>query len=235
MQKNGAGLHTASSCFWDNTTDGQCLTHFMHHSPWCMWKVLKRLHILLGCNCWDAACCRVTSSKRGPYNTSSSNSTLGSVLQTRPDIHVELLWQNMLITDTRRSNSRGSKWLILDGCGFGLPCRIPNRNKSVFCHDTARCYQTSASLPWLLLNYRLSSYYTWAFDNRWLISVVRIAGTLWGILSLWKLLLLSLSYSTSINCLSLPSLFSSLYLTVITSHGLGLHYQTLLDAGNWGL
>ncbi|CAF0795390.1 unnamed protein product [Adineta ricciae] len=24
MQKNGAGLHTASSCFWDNTTDGSC-------------------------------------------------------------------------------------------------------------------------------------------------------------------------------------------------------------------
>lgn len=23
MQKNGAGLHTASSCFWDNTTDGK--------------------------------------------------------------------------------------------------------------------------------------------------------------------------------------------------------------------
>lgn len=22
MQKAGAGLHTASSCFWDNTTDG---------------------------------------------------------------------------------------------------------------------------------------------------------------------------------------------------------------------
>lgn len=22
MQKNGAGLHTASSCYWDNTTDG---------------------------------------------------------------------------------------------------------------------------------------------------------------------------------------------------------------------
>ncbi|XP_056120303.1 dynein light chain Tctex-type 1-like isoform X2 [Rhinichthys klamathensis goyatoka] len=22
LQKNGAGLHTASSCFWDNTTDG---------------------------------------------------------------------------------------------------------------------------------------------------------------------------------------------------------------------
>ena len=25
MQKNGAGLHTASSCFWDNTTDGELL------------------------------------------------------------------------------------------------------------------------------------------------------------------------------------------------------------------
>ena len=24
MQKNGAVLHTASSCFWDNTTDGSC-------------------------------------------------------------------------------------------------------------------------------------------------------------------------------------------------------------------
>ena len=23
MQKNGAGLHTASSCFWDNQTDGK--------------------------------------------------------------------------------------------------------------------------------------------------------------------------------------------------------------------
>ena len=22
MQKNGAGLHTASSCYWDNTSDG---------------------------------------------------------------------------------------------------------------------------------------------------------------------------------------------------------------------
>ncbi|EDQ92428.1 uncharacterized protein MONBRDRAFT_19126 [Monosiga brevicollis MX1] len=24
LQKNGAGLHTASSCFWDNSTDGSC-------------------------------------------------------------------------------------------------------------------------------------------------------------------------------------------------------------------
>ncbi|XP_032750630.1 dynein light chain Tctex-type 1 isoform X1 [Rattus rattus] len=26
MQKNGAGLHTASSCFWDSSTDGRILT-----------------------------------------------------------------------------------------------------------------------------------------------------------------------------------------------------------------
>lgn len=24
MQKNGAGLHTASSCYWNNETDGSC-------------------------------------------------------------------------------------------------------------------------------------------------------------------------------------------------------------------
>lgn len=24
MQKNGAGLHTASTCFWDTKSDGQC-------------------------------------------------------------------------------------------------------------------------------------------------------------------------------------------------------------------
>ncbi|KAL4091608.1 hypothetical protein QTP88_026267 [Uroleucon formosanum] len=24
MQKNGAGLHAASSCYWDNLTDGKC-------------------------------------------------------------------------------------------------------------------------------------------------------------------------------------------------------------------
>eukprot|EP00047_Mylnosiga_fluctuans_P002830 m.226142 g.226142 ORF g.226142 m.226142 type:complete len:117 (+) comp11378_c0_seq1:33-383(+) len=24
MQKNGAGLHTASSCYWDNSSDGSC-------------------------------------------------------------------------------------------------------------------------------------------------------------------------------------------------------------------
>ncbi|CAF1163176.1 unnamed protein product [Didymodactylos carnosus] len=29
MQKNGAGLHTASSCYWDNTTDGSCTVRFV--------------------------------------------------------------------------------------------------------------------------------------------------------------------------------------------------------------
>lgn len=31
MQKNGAGLQTASSCFWDNSTDGmsQMVVHFI--------------------------------------------------------------------------------------------------------------------------------------------------------------------------------------------------------------
>lgn len=24
MQKNGAGFHAASSCYWDNMTDGSC-------------------------------------------------------------------------------------------------------------------------------------------------------------------------------------------------------------------
>ena len=29
MQKNGAGLHTSSSCFWDNTTDGSCTVRYV--------------------------------------------------------------------------------------------------------------------------------------------------------------------------------------------------------------
>lgn len=27
MQKNGAGLHTASTCFWDTKTDGKTTTY----------------------------------------------------------------------------------------------------------------------------------------------------------------------------------------------------------------
>lgn len=33
MQKNGAGLHTASSCFWDNSTDGECVPAGVHDLP----------------------------------------------------------------------------------------------------------------------------------------------------------------------------------------------------------
>lgn len=33
MQKNGAGLHTASSCFWDNQTDGKLIVF--------VWKVTE--------------------------------------------------------------------------------------------------------------------------------------------------------------------------------------------------
>ncbi|CAB3363793.1 Hypothetical predicted protein [Cloeon dipterum] len=32
MQKNGAGLHTASSCFWDNSTDGSCTVRWENKS-----------------------------------------------------------------------------------------------------------------------------------------------------------------------------------------------------------
>uniref|UniRef100_A0A0X3PQ82 Dynein light chain Tctex-type 1 n=1 Tax=Schistocephalus solidus TaxID=70667 RepID=A0A0X3PQ82_SCHSO len=32
MQKCGAGLHTASSCYWDNTTDGSCTVRWENKS-----------------------------------------------------------------------------------------------------------------------------------------------------------------------------------------------------------
>ena len=32
MQKTGAGLHTASSCYWDNSTDGQYLVVYSETS-----------------------------------------------------------------------------------------------------------------------------------------------------------------------------------------------------------
>ena len=36
MQKNGAGLHTASSCFWDNQTDGSCTVRTEYKSMFCI-------------------------------------------------------------------------------------------------------------------------------------------------------------------------------------------------------
>lgn len=36
MQKNGAGLHTASSCFWDNSTDGSCTVRWENKTMYCI-------------------------------------------------------------------------------------------------------------------------------------------------------------------------------------------------------
>ncbi|XP_065324512.1 dynein light chain Tctex-type 1-like isoform X3 [Gordionus sp. m RMFG-2023] len=39
MQKNGAGLHTASSCYWDNTTDGSCTVRWENKTMYCIVNV----------------------------------------------------------------------------------------------------------------------------------------------------------------------------------------------------
>ncbi|XP_051974364.1 dynein light chain Tctex-type 1 [Xyrauchen texanus] len=39
MQKNGAGLQSASSCFWDNTTDGSCTVRWENKSMYCIISV----------------------------------------------------------------------------------------------------------------------------------------------------------------------------------------------------
>jgi len=39
MQKNGAGLHTAASCFWDNATDGSCIVRWDNKSLHCIVQV----------------------------------------------------------------------------------------------------------------------------------------------------------------------------------------------------
>uniref|UniRef100_A0A1B6CW43 Dynein light chain Tctex-type 1 n=1 Tax=Clastoptera arizonana TaxID=38151 RepID=A0A1B6CW43_9HEMI len=36
MQKNGAGLHTASSCYWDNSTDGSCTVRWENKTMYCI-------------------------------------------------------------------------------------------------------------------------------------------------------------------------------------------------------
>ncbi|KAM7074839.1 dynein light chain Tctex-type 1-like [Molossus nigricans] len=36
MQKNGAGLHTASSCFWDSSTDGSCTVRRENKTMYCI-------------------------------------------------------------------------------------------------------------------------------------------------------------------------------------------------------
>ena len=39
MQKSGAGLHTASSCFWDNGTDGSCTVRWENKTMYCIVSV----------------------------------------------------------------------------------------------------------------------------------------------------------------------------------------------------
>uniref|UniRef100_A0A8C4RDT5 Dynein light chain Tctex-type 1 n=1 Tax=Eptatretus burgeri TaxID=7764 RepID=A0A8C4RDT5_EPTBU len=39
VQKNGAGLHLASSCFWDNTTDGSCTVRWENKTIYCIVSV----------------------------------------------------------------------------------------------------------------------------------------------------------------------------------------------------
>ncbi|XP_032998563.1 dynein light chain Tctex-type 1-like [Lacerta agilis] len=36
MQKNGAGLHTASSCFWDKSADGTCTVRWENKTMYCI-------------------------------------------------------------------------------------------------------------------------------------------------------------------------------------------------------
>uniref|UniRef100_A0A182T746 Uncharacterized protein n=1 Tax=Anopheles maculatus TaxID=74869 RepID=A0A182T746_9DIPT len=36
MQKNGAGLHTASSCYWNNETDGSCTVRWENKTMYCI-------------------------------------------------------------------------------------------------------------------------------------------------------------------------------------------------------
>ncbi|GFH12043.1 hypothetical protein V8C86DRAFT_2615315 [Haematococcus lacustris] len=39
MQKNGAGLHTAASCWWDSTTDGSRTVRWENKSMYCITTV----------------------------------------------------------------------------------------------------------------------------------------------------------------------------------------------------
>ncbi|CAH0393539.1 unnamed protein product [Bemisia tabaci] len=39
MQKNGAGLHTSSSCYWDNATDGSCTVRWENKTMYCIVSV----------------------------------------------------------------------------------------------------------------------------------------------------------------------------------------------------
>ena len=69
MQKNGAGLHTASSCFWDNTTDGNLRLKYKIFSLTCdnYLKVNKYYFIeysSVNLNNWKAIYLKLVSSAR---------------------------------------------------------------------------------------------------------------------------------------------------------------------------
>ncbi|KAM9449165.1 dynein light chain Tctex-type 1-like isoform 4-T4 [Salvelinus alpinus] len=36
MQKSGAGLHTANSCYWDTATDGSCTVRWENRTMYCV-------------------------------------------------------------------------------------------------------------------------------------------------------------------------------------------------------
>lgn len=46
MQRSGAGLHTASSCFWDTTTDGTCTVRWENRTMNCIVNVFAVAIIL---------------------------------------------------------------------------------------------------------------------------------------------------------------------------------------------
>ncbi|XP_058040449.1 dynein light chain Tctex-type 3 [Ahaetulla prasina] len=46
MQKCGAGLHTASSCFWDTTTDGTCTVRWENRTMNCVVSIFAVAIIL---------------------------------------------------------------------------------------------------------------------------------------------------------------------------------------------
>ncbi|KAJ8252748.1 hypothetical protein GJAV_G00205130 [Gymnothorax javanicus] len=39
MQKSGAGLHTACSCYWDTSTDGSCTVRWENRTMYCVVSV----------------------------------------------------------------------------------------------------------------------------------------------------------------------------------------------------
>ncbi|KAG8309671.1 hypothetical protein J6590_078967 [Homalodisca vitripennis] len=80
MQKNGAGLHTASSCYWDNTTDGSCTVRWENKTMYCIASVfIVRIKMLV---CIVTVTCTIMQKNGAGLHTASScywdNTTDGS-------------------------------------------------------------------------------------------------------------------------------------------------------------